>query len=43
VQVLQLLKEKGKTVVVATHDVQIKQLADRVLCLEDGKLADKNE
>jgi len=43
VQVLRLLKEKGKTVVVATHDVQIKQLADQVLCLEDGKLACNNE
>jgi putative ABC transport system ATP-binding protein len=43
VQMLQLLKEKGKTVIVATHDVQIKQLADQVLCLEEGKLAGKNE
>jgi putative ABC transport system ATP-binding protein len=43
VQVLQLLKEKGKTVIVATHDAQIKQLADQVLCLEEGVLADKNE
>lgn len=43
VQVLQLLKEKGKTVVVSTHDVQIKALADQVLCLEEGKLAGTNE
>jgi putative ABC transport system ATP-binding protein len=43
VQVLQLLKEKGKTIIVATHDTQIKQLADRVLCLEEGLLADNNE
>jgi putative ABC transport system ATP-binding protein len=43
VQVLQLLKEKGKTVIVATHDAQIKQLADQVLCLEEGKLAVENE
>jgi putative ABC transport system ATP-binding protein len=43
VQVLRLLKEKGKTVIVSTHDVQIKQLADQVLCLEDGKLASENE
>ena len=43
VQVLQLLKEKGKTVIVATHDVGIKQLADQILCLEEGKLAGKNE
>jgi len=43
VQVLRLLKEKGKTVVVATHDVQIKQLADQILFLEEGKLAGKIE
>jgi putative ABC transport system ATP-binding protein len=42
-QVLQLLKEKGKTILVSTHDVEIRQLADQVLCLEDGKLAGKNE
>ena len=43
VQVLQVLKEKGKTVIVATHDAQIKQLADQVLCLEEGVLASSNE
>lgn len=43
IQVLQLLKEKGKTVIVSTHDVQIKQLADQVLSLEDGKLGSTNE
>jgi putative ABC transport system ATP-binding protein len=42
-QVLQLLKEKGKTVIVSTHEQQIRELADQVLCLEDGKLASKNE
>ena len=42
-QVLQLLKEKGKTVIVSTHDQQIRELADQVLCLEDGKLASENE
>jgi len=42
-QVLQLLKEKGKTVIVSTHEQQIRALADQVLCLEDGKLASKNE
>lgn len=42
-QVLQLLKEKGKTVIVSTHDIEIRQLADQVFCLEDGKLASKNE
>ena len=43
VQVLQLLKEKGKTVIVSTHDLAIKELANQVLCLEEGKLAGKNE
>jgi len=42
-QVLQLLKERGKTVIVSTHDLEIRQLADQVLCLEDGKLASNNE
>ncbi len=42
-QVLQLLKEKGKTVIVSTHEQQIRALADQVFCLEDGKLASKNE
>jgi putative ABC transport system ATP-binding protein len=42
-QVLQLLKERGKTVIVSTHEQQIRELADQVLCLEDGKLASKNE
>jgi putative ABC transport system ATP-binding protein len=43
VQVLQLLKVKGKTVIVSTHDLQIRQLADQILCLEEGKLAIENE
>lgn len=43
VQVLQLLKEKGKTVIVSTHDLEIRQLADQVLSLEDGRLAGNNE
>ena len=43
VQVLQMLKKTGKTVIVSTHDVEIKALADLVLCLEEGKLASKNE
>ena len=43
VQVLQLLKEKGKTVIVSTHDLKIRQLADQVLSLEAGKLATENE
>lgn len=43
VDVLQMLKSKGKTVIVATHDVRIKQLADQVLSLEEGSLAGNNE
>jgi putative ABC transport system ATP-binding protein len=39
IQVLQLLKERGKTVIVSTHDLQIIELADQVLCLEEGRLA----
>jgi putative ABC transport system ATP-binding protein len=42
-QVLQLLKQKGKTVIVSTHDLQIRELADQVLCLEEGRLAGNNE
>lgn len=42
-QVLQLLKQEGKTVIVSTHDLQIRELADVVFCLEDGSLVDTNE
>lgn len=41
--VLQLLKSKGKTVIVSTHDLQIHELADQVITLEEGKLATENE
>jgi len=43
IQMLQRLKGDGKTIIVATHDEQITPLADRKLCLEDGKLASLNE
>jgi putative ABC transport system ATP-binding protein len=43
VQVLQFLKSQGKTVIVSTHDVQIRELADLVFCLEEGKLAGNHE
>jgi ABC-type lipoprotein export system ATPase subunit len=43
IQVLQLLKQRGKTIIVSTHDEEIRQLADQVLLLEDGKLASANE
>ncbi len=39
IQVLQLLKQRGKTIIVSTHDDQIRSLADQVVCLEAGKLA----
>jgi putative ABC transport system ATP-binding protein len=38
-QVLKLLKAEGKTVIVATHDPELMQLADRQVNLEDGRLA----
>jgi putative ABC transport system ATP-binding protein len=39
IQVLQLLKQRDKTIIVSTHDAQICSLADQVVCLEDGRLA----
>jgi len=42
-QVLQLFKQKGKTVIISTHDLQIRELADQVLCLEEGRLEGNNE
>jgi putative ABC transport system ATP-binding protein len=43
IQILQKLKSDGKTIIVATHDEQIFQLAEQKLCLEDGKLVSLNE
>lgn len=43
IQILQKLKADGKTVIVATHDEQIFQLADQKLYLEDGKLVSLDE
>ena len=43
IQVLQFLKSQGKTVIVSTHDLQIRELADQVFCLDEGKLVGKNE
>ena len=43
VQMLQKLKGDRKTVIVATHDERIIQLADQKLYLEDGKLVSLNE
>jgi putative ABC transport system ATP-binding protein len=42
-QMLRMLKANGKTVIVATHDPELMQLADRTVCLEDGRLASQNE
>jgi putative ABC transport system ATP-binding protein len=43
VQVLQFLKSEGKTVIVSTHDLAIRELADLVFCLEEGRLVGNNE
>ncbi len=43
IQVLQFLKSQGKTVIVSSHDLQIRELADIVFCLEDGRLVGNNE
>lgn len=43
VQILQGLKERKKTVVVATHDSKIIELGDQRFWLEDGKLMSRNE
>jgi putative ABC transport system ATP-binding protein len=42
-EVLQLLKSQGKTIVVSTHDREIRGLADQVIYLKDGKLASPDE
>jgi putative ABC transport system ATP-binding protein len=42
-QMLKMLKTNGKTVIASTHDPEITQLADRILCLEEGRLASQNE
>jgi putative ABC transport system ATP-binding protein len=43
IQVLQILKGQGKTIIVSTHDMQITQLADQVLYLKEGRLASEDE
>ena len=42
-QMLQRLKGDRKTIIVATHDERIAQLAEQKLHLEDGKLVSANE
>lgn len=43
VQILEELKREGKTVIVATHDERILDLANQKLWLEDGKLMKHDE
>jgi putative ABC transport system ATP-binding protein len=43
IQILQLLKTEGKTIIVSTHDSEIMPLADVKFYLEDGKLATPHE
>jgi putative ABC transport system ATP-binding protein len=43
IQILQMLKAYGKTIIVSTHDPGILRIADHALCLEDGRLARQNE
>ena len=43
IQILQELKNEGKTILVSTHDSEIMPLADLKFYLEDGKLASSNE
>lgn len=43
VELLQKLKDKCKTIIVATHDERIIQTADKKLYLEDGKLVSLDE
>jgi putative ABC transport system ATP-binding protein len=42
-RMLRMLKANGKTVMVATHDPEIMQLADWTACLDDGRLARQSE
>jgi len=43
IQILSTLKAGGKTLIVATHDERIFELAHQKLCLEDGRLISENE
>ncbi len=38
IQIFQLLKTEGKTVIVSTHDQNIRGLADVVYCIDEGRL-----
>jgi len=43
IEILRGLQKSEKTIVVATHDERILELADQRLVLEDGQLVDMNE
>lgn len=43
VELLQKLKEQGKTALIATHDERIIKLADKRFYMEEGKLVELNE
>lgn len=43
IKILRDLKKSAKTIIVATHDERILELADQKLILEDGQLVDMNE
>ena len=43
VRILEKMKAKGKTVIVATHDERILKLSNRSLPLHDGRIMDTNE
>jgi len=38
-----LAKQQGCTILLVTHDNRILDIADRVICMEDGRLANKPE
>jgi putative ABC transport system ATP-binding protein len=43
VHILEKTKTEGKTVIIATHDEKILKLANRTLCLHDGRVMETNE
>jgi putative ABC transport system ATP-binding protein len=38
----ELTKEQGCTILLVTHDNRILDIADRIVYMEDGRLADKS-
>jgi len=38
-----IVREKGYSVIVVTHDPRVEDIADRILWLEDGKLSDRKQ